>query len=88
VSPAFEAFLARLYTDLECRTRFLEDPGAEAERAGLGADERAALLRVDRVGLQLAARSFESKRAAHARRRRGLLAAARGWLARAGSRST
>jgi hypothetical protein len=87
MSPAFETFLARLYTDHESRARFLEDPAAEAERAGLAEPERRALLQVDRVGLELAARSFERKRAARGRARPGMLAALRAWIARRARRS-
>jgi hypothetical protein len=71
VSPAFEAFLARLYVDAEARAAFLADPRAAAR--GLAPDEVAALERIDRVGLELAADSFAHKRAAkaaHARPRR------------------
>jgi hypothetical protein len=34
MSPEFETFLARLYTDRQLRARFLADPRAEAERQG------------------------------------------------------
>ena len=62
-SPAFEAFLARLYTDARFRRRFLAAPRAAAERAGLSPAECAALERIDREGLEMAARSFAAKRA-------------------------
>jgi hypothetical protein len=68
LSPEFEAFLARLYVDGAIRARFLSDPAATASAAGLTAPECAALARIDRVGLRLAARSFEGKRADRARR--------------------
>jgi hypothetical protein len=61
-SPAFEAFLARIYVDDAARDRFLADPRREAERAGLSAVEIAALERIDREGLRLAADSFRAKR--------------------------
>ena len=61
--PEFEAFLARLYTDTEVRRRFLQDPRGEAARSGMSAAECDALERVDRDGLELAARSFAQKRA-------------------------
>lgn len=61
-SPAFEGFLARLYVDASFRARFLTDPDGEARRAGLGPDECAAVRGIDRVGLELAARSYERKR--------------------------
>jgi hypothetical protein len=62
MSPAFESFLARLYVDGAARTRFLADPRAEAAAAGLADDEIAAAVRIDRVGLELAAAGFAHKR--------------------------
>ena len=61
-SAAFEAFLARIYVDAKTRERFLRDPRAEATAAGLTDAEAEALDRIDRVGLALAAHSFEAKR--------------------------
>ncbi len=61
--PEFEAFLARLYTDEPLRARFLADPRAESARHQLTAEECDALERIDRVGLELSARSFAHKRA-------------------------
>lgn len=61
-SPAFEAFLARLYVDAPLRARFLEDPRAAAHAAGLTASEIEALQRIDRTGLLLAAESIAAKR--------------------------
>jgi len=57
-----EAFLARIYSDSEALSRFLEDPRREALAAGLDADQAEALERIDRPGLLLASRSFEAKR--------------------------
>ncbi|HJR58707.1 MAG TPA: hypothetical protein VJ813_04900 [Vicinamibacterales bacterium] len=68
MSPAFEAFLARLYVDADARTRFLEDPGGAAAAAGLAEDEIAAAVRIDRVGLELAAAGFAHKRRRQKRR--------------------
>lgn len=70
MSAAFEAFLARIYTDAGARARFLEDPRGEAAGAGLDVHEQDALAAVDRVGLEMAARSFAAKRAAAPRPRR------------------
>jgi hypothetical protein len=61
---AFEAFLARIYVDDGARARFLQDPAGEAARAGLAPDEIAALERIDREGLELAAASIAAKRRA------------------------
>jgi len=72
--PEFETFLARLYTDAPLRTRFLAAPREEGERQGLTVEECAALERIDRVGLELSARSFAHKRALEASGRR-----ARSW---------
>jgi hypothetical protein len=68
VSPEFESFLALLYTDAPARERFLADPAEESRRAGLPPAECAALARIDREGLVLAARSFEQKRASRGKR--------------------
>ena len=62
-SPGFEAFLARLYVDEAARRRFLDDPRGVARAAGLDEAEVDALARIDRAGLELAARSFAAKRA-------------------------
>jgi hypothetical protein len=54
----FEAFLARIYTDARARKAFLDDPRRVAGRAGLPPHEIAALERIDREGLELAAASY------------------------------
>jgi hypothetical protein len=74
VSALLEAYLARLYLDRDARAAFVEDPRGEAIAAGLAEAEVAALERIDRVGLELAARSFAGKRAGRTR--------GRSWLAR------
>jgi hypothetical protein len=76
-----EAFLARIYTDPALEARFVADPEGEARRAGLDVEEAAALAGIDRVGLELACRSFARKRAAR-RPRPGWLARATSWLRR------
>ena len=68
----FEAFLAKLYVDDKARARFLADPRAEANRAGLTAEQCNALESIDPVGLQLAADSFARKRAAQRPQQRTL----------------
>jgi hypothetical protein len=67
-SPAFEAFLARVYVDGEFRERFLRDPYGEATGAGLSETESRALERIDRTGLVMAARSYSAKRERKPRR--------------------
>lgn len=71
LSSAFEVFLTQVYVDARVRARFLADPLAEAIKAGLSTPEVQALQHIDRVGLELAAKSFEHKRQqgrrAHAR---------------------
>lgn len=57
-----ETFLARIYVDDRARAIFLADPHEEAIRAGLSPDEADALVKIDRVGLELMARSLEQKR--------------------------
>lgn len=63
MSPAFEAYLARIYTDDAERALFLEDAAGRARLAGLREGEITALEGIDRDGLALAAASFSSKRA-------------------------
>ena len=62
MSPAFEAYLARLYTDARERDLFLADPRGRAAATGLASAELDALAAIDRDGLVLAAQSFEKKR--------------------------
>ena len=68
--PEFETFLARLYTDAPLRARFLANPRVEAERHQLTVEECDALERIDRVGLEMSARSFAHKRAIKGARQR------------------
>jgi hypothetical protein len=68
-AQTLEALLARLYTDTGARRDFLADPRGAAVSAGLEPAEIDALAVIDRVGLELAARSFEKKRAAQVPRR-------------------
>jgi hypothetical protein len=62
-TPALEQFLAGIYVDAEARARFLAAPYQEAKRAGLSENQCRALEAIDRVGLEMAARSFSRKRA-------------------------
>ena len=62
-SIRFEAFLARLYVDSAARRAFLADRRATAKEAGLTPDEVEALATIDTVGFEMAAASFEAKRA-------------------------
>ncbi|MEK6322849.1 MAG: hypothetical protein AABN33_14330 [Acidobacteriota bacterium] len=57
-----EAFLARIYVDERARASFLVDPRGEAIRAGLSPEEADSLVKIDRVGLELMARSLDQKR--------------------------
>jgi hypothetical protein len=84
MSAALEAFLARIYVDGEARARFLENPSAEARRAGLPADACSALAAIDRRGVQMAAATFERKRGTRVRRPPWLLPfhRLRRWLGR------
>jgi hypothetical protein len=47
-----------LYVDAGLRAKFLLSPHEEAARAGLSAEQCRALENVDRIGLEMAARSF------------------------------
>jgi len=64
-----EAFLARLYTDAALRESFLSSPRAACSGADLNPAEIEALVRIDRDGLILAARSIGGKRDARRRPR-------------------
>ncbi len=61
-SSRFEAFLTQLFVVEEARQHFLAQPEAAAHAAGLSASECQALAHIDRVGLELAATSFQAKR--------------------------
>ena len=61
-SPAFEAFLAKLYADADFRSGFLADPQGMARTAGLNDEECGALAAIDRTGLEMAAASYARKR--------------------------
>jgi hypothetical protein len=65
-SARFEAFLAKIYVDERARRKFLADPRGEAARAGLSEPEIEALERIDRIGLELLAKSLERKCQRHA----------------------
>ena len=58
----FEAFLAKIYVDESARAKFLADSRGEALKAGLTEQEVDAVARIDRVGLELLAKSLERKR--------------------------
>jgi hypothetical protein len=82
MSASLETYLVKLYLDRDARRAFLADPRGAATEAGLSPDDVAALERIDRDGLELAARSFARKREAQQRRGRWarLLARCRAWL--------
>jgi uncharacterized protein (UPF0276 family) len=63
-----EQVLTRLYTDSDARERFLRDPTGEAAALELDPSDRAALVGIDRPGLELAAASFARKRSSTGRR--------------------
>src|SRR5262249_21463282 len=86
VSASLEISLVKLYLDRDARHAFLADPRGAATAAGLGADDVAALERIDRDGLELAAHSFERKRSRAPRP--GLAARAYGWWRRLPGRLT
>ena len=62
-TPALERFLAKIYVDPDARARFLAAPLEETARAGLSPEECQSLVSIDRIGLEMAARSFAHKRA-------------------------
>ena len=57
-----EAFRARIYVDPQALEKFLNNPVAEASRAGLSPEEIESVKQIDRVGLELFATSLERKR--------------------------
>ncbi len=61
IESQFETFLARIYTDETARARFLADPLSEATKAGLTSLQVEAVVKIDRVGLELFANSLERK---------------------------
>jgi hypothetical protein len=68
-APPIEAFLASLYSDTALRESFLHDAKTAMANLPLTEIERAALLEIDRVGLQMAAASYAKKRAHHSGKR-------------------
>lgn len=77
-----ETWLARLYTDGTLRSQFLAEPERVAREAGLSAEDVAALVNIDRAGLQMAADSFAWKRKQHGRPKKSLVQLMLGWLRR------
>jgi hypothetical protein len=63
MSASLEAYLARLYLDRDACAAFVADPRGAAREAGLNEAEVTVLERVDRVGLELTARSLAAKQA-------------------------
>jgi phosphoribosylformylglycinamidine (FGAM) synthase PurS component len=60
-----EGFLARIYVDQKARVKFLADPRGEAVKAGLTAEQVEDVIKIDRDGLELFARSLERKKHSH-----------------------
>lgn len=77
---ALEAYLAKLYTDIDAREAFLADPERAAHAAGISDADAAALQFIDKVGLRMAAASYAHKREQHRRPKKGLYQLLRGWL--------
>jgi hypothetical protein len=73
-APGVEAFLACLYSDAALRESFLQDEKTAAKTAmadlPLTETERAALLEIDRAGLQMAAVSYANKRERRSEKRK------------------
>jgi hypothetical protein len=68
VSASLETYLVKLYLDADARRAFTADPRRAAAEAGLDASDVDEVERIDRVGLELTARSLAAKRAQTARR--------------------
>lgn len=67
-AQAFETALARLFADAAFRERFLADADSALAGMGLTARESADLGDIDRIGLEMAARSYARKKAGRAGR--------------------
>lgn len=78
-SPALETRLAKLYTDDALREAFLRAPHAQALLHGLSPQEAEAMAAIDRIGLQMAAASYQAKRAGRAAHGSQPKAARRWW---------
>lgn len=78
-SVALEAYLARLYTDIDAREAFLVDALKAAKAAGISDTEAEALHRIDKTGLRMAAESYAHKREQHRKPKKGLYQLLRGW---------
>lgn len=61
-SEKIEYFLAQLYTDERLLKFFLENPTKTLLNHDLSDEEKDALQKIDREGLQMAAKSYMSKR--------------------------
>lgn len=79
---SLEIYLARLYTDEALRSRFLAEPERVAREAGLSPADVAALVNIDRAGLQMAADSYAWKRKQHRRPKKTLRGLVLGWMRR------
>jgi hypothetical protein len=77
-----EAYLAKLYTDLDTREAFLADPEYAARTEGISDADVAALLNIDKVGLRMAAASYAHKREQHRKPKTGLYQLLKDWLAK------
>ncbi len=75
-----EAYLAKLYTDIDAREAFFADPERAAREAGISGVDAAALQLIDKVGLRMAAASYAHKREQHRRPKKSLYQLLRGWL--------
>lgn len=78
-----EKILAQLYCDSDFRRQFLQEPETILAAADLNEHERVALRHIDRVGLEMAARSYQHKRQHQRAQRLTLLTRVAQWLSKA-----
>lgn len=89
MSASLEAYLVKLYLDADARRVFAADPRRATTEAGLHATDVNEVERIDRVGLELTARSLAAKRATCPRRAwRARLREVWRWLPRRGGASS
>ena len=79
---ALEAYLSKLYTDVDAREAFLADPERAARNEGISNADAVALRDIDKTGLRMAAASYAHKRKQHGRAKKSFYELLRDWMAK------